>query len=136
MNAPELDPSNPDPDLDEHLRIMAARFAVQLNLANLNRIARQLDERASRSAAGLTPLDALEGLVDLAESLDLARAAAVREARMEGRTWAEVGQALGTTKQAAFQRFGERRRLADTPGGPVNEEFDFGPPLRDGPIDG
>ena len=32
--------------------------------------------------------------------------ALVRRARDEGRTWAEIGQALNVTRQAAFQRFG------------------------------
>lgn len=33
--------------------------------------------------------------------------AAVREARRQGRTWADIGDALGMTRQAAFKRFGE-----------------------------
>lgn len=36
-----------------------------------------------------------------------ARQAIVREARAEGRTWEEIGDALGTTRQAAQQRFGD-----------------------------
>jgi hypothetical protein len=32
--------------------------------------------------------------------------ALVREARSEGRTWAEIGELLHVTRQAAFQRFG------------------------------
>ena len=32
--------------------------------------------------------------------------ALVRRARSEGRTWAEIGQVLNVTRQAAFQRFG------------------------------
>ncbi|ATE54703.1 DUF3887 domain-containing protein [Actinosynnema pretiosum] len=31
---------------------------------------------------------------------------AVEEARGEGRTWQEIGEVLGTSRQAAFQRFG------------------------------
>ncbi|MBL1077077.1 hypothetical protein JK358_22010 [Nocardia sp. 2] len=30
----------------------------------------------------------------------------VRQARDEGRTWAEIGELFGTSRQAAFQRFG------------------------------
>ena len=48
--------------------------------------------------------------------------ALVRRARAEGRTWAEIGQALNVTRQAAFQRFG---------GGQVPDKGDE--PLR--PID-
>lgn len=32
--------------------------------------------------------------------------AAVQRARDEGATWAQVGEALGVTRQAAWQRFG------------------------------
>lgn len=32
---------------------------------------------------------------------------AVAQARAAGETWAAIGAALGTTKQAAFQRFGK-----------------------------
>ena len=39
---------------------------------------------------------------------------AVRRARDQGATWAEVGAALGVTQQAAHERF---RRLADPPQG-------------------
>lgn len=31
----------------------------------------------------------------------------VRDARSNGRTWAEIGEALGMSRQAAFKRFGE-----------------------------
>lgn len=30
----------------------------------------------------------------------------VQQARDEGRTWAEIGEVFGTSRQAAFQRFG------------------------------
>lgn len=30
----------------------------------------------------------------------------VRQARSEGHTWEQIGTVLGTTRQAAFQRFG------------------------------
>ncbi|MEV6769573.1 hypothetical protein AB0N05_13190 [Nocardia sp. NPDC051030] len=30
----------------------------------------------------------------------------VRQARDEGRTWAEIGEVFGTSRQAAYQRFG------------------------------
>jgi hypothetical protein len=39
------------------------------------------------------------------QAQDLLRAA-VDRARADGRTWQEIGEVLGTTKQAAFQRFG------------------------------
>jgi hypothetical protein len=39
------------------------------------------------------------------EAQDLLRAA-VDRARAEGHTWQEIGEVVGTTRQAAFQRFG------------------------------
>lgn len=42
-------------------------------------------------------------LVELAA--DQARRAIVTEARAEGRTWQEIGDALGVSRQAAQQRF-------------------------------
>lgn len=33
--------------------------------------------------------------------------ATVQQARRDGRTWAEIGEALGISRQAAFKRFGE-----------------------------
>jgi hypothetical protein len=48
--------------------------------------------------------------VAAAQELSAAAAAALRaavdQARSAGRTWRDIGQVLGTTKQAAFQRFG------------------------------
>ncbi|GAA2694827.1 MULTISPECIES: DUF3887 domain-containing protein [Actinosynnema] len=41
----------------------------------------------------------------LLESQELLRDA-VERARAEGRTWQEIGEVLGTSRQAAFQRFG------------------------------
>lgn len=39
-------------------------------------------------------------------SLDVLTRTAVRCARSEGKTWEEIGTALGTTRQAAQQRYG------------------------------
>jgi hypothetical protein len=39
------------------------------------------------------------------EAQDFLRAA-VERARAEGHTWQEIGEVVGTTRQAAFQRFG------------------------------
>ena len=43
------------------------------------------------------------------DALDAARRAldgAVQEARAQGRTWAEIGEELNMSRQAAFKRFG------------------------------
>ena len=45
---------------------------------------------------------------------------AVQQARQAGHTWAELGDLLGTTRQAAFQRFG--RPLDPRTGVPMAEK--------------
>lgn len=49
--------------------------------------------------------------------------ALVREARGQGRTWAEIGEVLHVTRQAAFQRFGGGRQEGgpEEPAKPVAE---------------
>ncbi|MCP2335134.1 hypothetical protein [Actinomadura rupiterrae] len=59
-----------------------------------------------------TPGAAGGGLAEVAAAAEAVRRAddhlraAVEAARASGRTWQEVGDALGITRQAAFQRFG------------------------------
>jgi hypothetical protein len=61
-----------------------------------------------------------DGLTSVAAAFEQARAAdetlrhAVDEARALGRTWQEIGDALGTSRQAAYQRFG-RPVIVNTP---------------------
>lgn len=53
----------------------------------------------------------LAGLIALREQLDAGIAEAVvkmREADPEQASWAKIGRALGTTRQAAQQRFGRK----------------------------
>lgn len=52
------------------------------------------------------PLTAVSSARRLARSVDDALRAAVQRARAAGRTWQEIGDLLGTSRQAAFQRFG------------------------------
>jgi len=62
------------------------------------------------------PIDDTTDLRTLAEAVDAVRAgeARVRElvarARANGRSWGEVGVALGVSRQAARERFAERVR--------------------------
>ncbi len=46
---------------------------------------------------------------------------AVQQARRAGHTWAELGELLGTTRQAAFQRFG--RPLDPRTGTPMSDSI-------------
>jgi hypothetical protein len=50
-------------------------------------------------------LDAIAFIQGAASGLGEGMQAAVQRARAAGRTWAEVGQVLGMSRQAAFQRF-------------------------------
>jgi hypothetical protein len=47
---------------------------------------------------------AAQGVQDRAEAL---MAAAVQQARQAGRTWQEIGEVLGVSRQAVFQRYGK-----------------------------
>jgi hypothetical protein len=82
--------------------------------AETGRLAAQgfLEQWASAGAA--SPLDAIALVQGAARAVDDGMQRAVQRAREAGHTWAEVGQVLGTTRQAAFQRFG---RPADSPAG-------------------
>ena len=56
--------------------------------------------------AALTPLGAVAVVRSLARVVEDGMREAVQAARQAGHTWAELGDLLGTTRQAAFQRFG------------------------------
>jgi hypothetical protein len=68
---------------------------------------------ASTSPAGQLPrggsvgrVEALGLMLDLAEEIDTAIAEAVQGLRAYGYSWAEIGARLGSTRQAAQQRWG------------------------------
>jgi hypothetical protein len=56
--------------------------------------------------AALSPLEAVTVVRSLARVVEDGLREAVQQARQFGHTWAEIGELLGTTRQAAFQRFG------------------------------
>jgi len=56
--------------------------------------------------AALTPLTTVTAVRSLARVVEEGLLEAVQNARQAGHTWAEIGDLLGTTRQAAFQRFG------------------------------
>jgi hypothetical protein len=58
------------------------------------------------SAIAADPLDALTGITEIRALVSDREREAVRRA-LDDHTWAEVGNALGVSKQAAFQRFGK-----------------------------
>ena len=65
----------------------------------------RLADAVARSGSGL-PLEALAAARDLSAVAGQALQEAVDRARAAGHSWREIGDVLGTTRQAAFQRFG------------------------------
>ncbi len=90
---------------------------------NIDNVADELIDSPANMAAGLldaargfvaelppagerSPLAAVAAARELARTVDAALRATVEQARTAGHTWQEIGEVLGTTRQAAFQRFG------------------------------
>jgi Protein of unknown function (DUF3887) len=71
--------------------------------------------------AALSPLQAVAVIRSLAKTVEDGMREAVQQARQAGHTWAEIGDLLGTTRQAAFQRFG--RPIDPRTGIPMVEEI-------------
>jgi hypothetical protein len=65
----------------------------------------RLAEELSRPGAS-SPLAAMVAARELSTATDAALQAAVDRARAAGHSWRRIGDVLGTTRQAAFQRFG------------------------------
>ena len=78
--------------------------AAKIHLAALRLVA-ELDNPAAGS-----PMGAMAAARELSSVTDAALRAAVDRARAAGHSWSRIGEVLGTTRQAAFQRFG---RAAD-----------------------
>jgi hypothetical protein len=73
--------------------------------AFVRRVLRAYSRRvADRDVAGLT------GLAQLAADVDAATADAVAQLVAGGYSWADIGTALGITRQGAFQRYGKARK--------------------------
>lgn len=74
----------------------------------------------------LTPLTTVTAVRALARVVDEGLREAVQNARQTGHTWAEIGELLGTTRQAAFQRFGrplDPRTLDPRTGAPMSDSI-------------
>ena len=65
----------------------------------------RLASELARPGAG-SPLAAMTAARELAAATGKALQEAVDRARVAGHSWREIGDVLGTTRQAAFQRFG------------------------------
>ncbi|TDE56305.1 DUF3887 domain-containing protein [Nonomuraea mesophila] len=85
---------------------------------DLAEAAHRLTEHLSTTS---TPLDAVAAARELARLVDQAMRAAVAGARTAGHTWQEIGDVLGSSRQAAFQRFS--RPLDPRTGTPMTEKI-------------
>jgi hypothetical protein len=65
----------------------------------------RLADQLARPGAG-PPLAAMAAARELSAATNAALQAAVDRARAAGHSWKRIGDVLGTTRQAAFQRFG------------------------------
>lgn len=75
--------------------------------ADLVRAARGLQDVSEGDPVGPTdPVGGIRRALEVRARADRVLAAAVDAARAAGCTWQQVGDALGTSRQAAFQRFG------------------------------
>jgi hypothetical protein len=75
---------------------------------------RRLAARSKRASADDDGLATLSDIGVVRRILDQAELAAVRTARLRGKSWAEIATHLGVTRQSAWERW---RDLDDSPGG-------------------
>ena len=74
--------------------------------------------RGSAGSDAYPPLAALAATKTLSLVIEDTMRSLVAQARADGSTWQDVGDVLGTTRQAAYQRFGStmtEEDLMDTP---------------------
>lgn len=83
---------------------------VDIGSAAADPVASRVRDTAGRLADELTgsgsPLAAMAAARELSAATGEALQEAVDRARVAGHSWREIGDVLGTTRQAAFQRFG------------------------------
>jgi hypothetical protein len=83
--------------------------------------ARALDAARHLADELSQPLGAVAAARELSAAADAALQAAVDRARAAGQSWRDIGEVLGTTRQAAFQRFGHP--VDPRTGGPMSREI-------------
>jgi hypothetical protein len=115
-------PARPWPAAGGTLDPMAARISDT---------ARRLAGELGQPAAG-SELTAVAAARELAAAADAALQLAVDRARSAGQSWRGIGDVLGTTRQAAFQRFG--RPVDPRTGAPMNRVIVPGAAARAGAI--
>lgn len=76
----------------------------------MDEVPADLRDAWQRTVASASPLDALRGARDLKDALARFEAHLARQALAGGETWETIGAALGTSRQAAWERL--RRAIA------------------------
>ena len=92
-----------------HANLDATKSVADPVASTVRATAGRLAEELSRPGPG-APLAAVAAARELSAATDAALQAAVDRARAAGNSWKRIGDVLGTTRQAAFQRFGRRTR--------------------------
>ncbi|MGC9155379.1 MAG: hypothetical protein ACP5HZ_07005 [Ferrimicrobium sp.] len=93
MNNSEANPNDRDVMMNDVLFVGGLAMAAEVTLAGL------------RGEAEVDTLDVIASARSLRLLTDDAIAKLVRRARMEHQSWAAIGTALGTSRQAAFERY-------------------------------
>jgi hypothetical protein len=86
--------------------IDAAGGALSADDPVIARISEAAGRLADEFSGSGRPRDAVTAARDLAAAANVALQAAIDRARGAGYSWRDIGEALGTSRQAAFQRFG------------------------------
>jgi hypothetical protein len=109
----------------------AGRGAPDLMTVRISDAVRRLVTELGRPAPG-SELEAVTAARELSAAADGALHLAVDRARAAGQSWRGIGDVLGTTRQAAFQRFG--RPVDPRTGAPMNRAILPGAADRAGAI--
>jgi hypothetical protein len=98
-----LTPSNRHANLDDFDREPGRADPAATAAAAVGKTARRLIEEFSRPGP---PQAGVAAARDLSAAAEAALQAAIDRARAAGGSWRDIGEVLGTSRQAAFQRFG------------------------------
>jgi hypothetical protein len=109
--------------------VMAALLVTNVQLVN-NVLRADKDDSPGQVMRAIAATRSLDMIVD-----DTLRAL-VKQARAAGHTWAEIGELLHVSRQAAFQRFGGRPTAEAGVAGPVDGAVDAAVPVLQAFLDG
>jgi hypothetical protein len=82
---------------------------------HLGGVEKEALEKLRSVSSAREPLDGLRAVVDMRDELDIVEARHVQGALHEGRSWAQIADALGISKQAAHKRHARNIREGAVP---------------------